>query len=351
MRHTTLVSGAAVTAVLAMSGSASASVLVGEPTMAGPISTQCVPACIVGNASAPAGGGLEAAPFSGVLVHWRVRARSSTMTAKQVTLRTLTRNGGMVTLRGTGPTLTTTADNNFTVLESAARLPIAKADLIAVDGTAGWAVGGRNSEVAGAASYVVVAEPRPDGATVATLPASPGSWMNINADLESDVDGDGYGDETQDSCPTDKSTQGTCPVIAPSTPVQVPVAVPVTVQPRPTLAGAKTTLAKDGKSISVSFTCPATRTSACGGAVGAQTSGQVTVPKTKRRAQLVLGSAGYSAQPGRTATAKIKLNGTARALFSPGRSVKVSLSLRPADGPVSSATKTLKRAKAKKKKR
>jgi hypothetical protein len=35
--------------------------------------------------------------------------------------------------------------------------------------------------------------------------------LNIEASLEPDADRDGFGDETQDQCPTDAATQGTCP--------------------------------------------------------------------------------------------------------------------------------------------
>jgi hypothetical protein len=33
----------------------------------------------------------------------------------------------------------------------------------------------------------------------------------VNADVEPDADRDGFGDETQDQCPTNASTQGSCP--------------------------------------------------------------------------------------------------------------------------------------------
>jgi hypothetical protein len=39
---------------------------------------------------------------------------------------------------------------------------------------------------------------------------SAGARLNVAAVLEADADGDGYGDETQDRCPSDRSTQGPC---------------------------------------------------------------------------------------------------------------------------------------------
>jgi len=42
-----------------------------------------------------------------------------------------------------------------------------------------------------------------------------GFQMSVSAILEADADNDGFGDESQDQCPTDASTQGACPSIAP----------------------------------------------------------------------------------------------------------------------------------------
>lgn len=38
-----------------------------------------------------------------------------------------------------------------------------------------------------------------------------GLKLNVSAQLEADADGDGFGDESQDLCPTNAATQGTCP--------------------------------------------------------------------------------------------------------------------------------------------
>jgi hypothetical protein len=42
----------------------------------------------------------------------------------------------------------------------------------------------------------------------------PGTLVNVAAVLEADADGDGFGDETQDQCPTNATTQGSCPATA-----------------------------------------------------------------------------------------------------------------------------------------
>jgi hypothetical protein len=55
-------------------------------------------------------------------------------------------------------------------------------------------------------------DPEPADGSTQTLPSMlPNIRTNISAVVELDADGDGFGDETQDRCPTDASTQGTCP--------------------------------------------------------------------------------------------------------------------------------------------
>jgi hypothetical protein len=46
----------------------------------------------------------------------------------------------------------------------------------------------------------------------------------VAATVELDSDHDGFGDETQDQCPTDATTQGSCPAAATPTPTQMPTA-------------------------------------------------------------------------------------------------------------------------------
>jgi hypothetical protein len=54
----------------------------------------------------------------------------------------------------------------------------------------------------------------PSVGTTASFFDSPYS-TNLSAVLEADADQDGFGDTTQDKCPTDPATQGTCPVKPP----------------------------------------------------------------------------------------------------------------------------------------
>jgi hypothetical protein len=51
----------------------------------------------------------------------------------------------------------------------------------------------------------------PPGTTV-TYQFDAGDQIDLSTVLEADADHDGFGDETQDKCPSNASTQGTCPV-------------------------------------------------------------------------------------------------------------------------------------------
>jgi hypothetical protein len=59
-------------------------------------------------------------------------------------------------------------------------------------------------------------DPAPNSTT--TFPNSSQRAVDLSAVVEADADGDGYGDTSQDLCPTDASTQGTCPIIGPPLP-------------------------------------------------------------------------------------------------------------------------------------
>jgi hypothetical protein len=67
---------------------------------------------------------------------------------------------------------------------------------------------------------VVAAPPSdaPIGGPPETYTPIPSYRLNVAAVVEADADGDGFGDDSQDLCPTDASTQGTCPdTVAPET--------------------------------------------------------------------------------------------------------------------------------------
>jgi hypothetical protein len=73
--------------------------------------------------------------------------------------------------------------------------------------------------VTGSAYSIFFSPTLADGGTPRAFSSvGPNLELLVNADIEADADADGYGDETQDACPTDATTQGSCPdKVAPDT--------------------------------------------------------------------------------------------------------------------------------------
>jgi hypothetical protein len=303
---------------------AQASVLLGEPQPFGTGSpttgcTSCQFMILTPPTASPSV--VTRAPFSGVITRWRIRA---SLTWTLTTMRpVLGNNQAQVLRKGSAITLPGTVSDG----QADTRTPIAEFDYIGAQTSTGASasIDGKSPAAGASSGFLGPALAAGSSATVTSV----ANRYDINADLEPDADTDGFGDETQDQCPTDRTTQGPCPVVAP-----VPVRVSV-----PTLLHAKAKLAKNAKSISVTFRCPADRTSACAGVVRAQT-------KTA-----VLGSGGFSGRPGSSLRARIRLGRAARALFRNGRRRSVRLIVEPSDGPASTRRVTLRKPKAKKKHR
>jgi hypothetical protein len=153
-----------------------------------------------------ASGGLLA-PSDGVVVRWRIKVGNQ---AGPVALR-ITRPGNSETRTGvaTGATRNP-GPNQVSVFD--ARLPIGAGDALGID----------HSEITSFASTAGAVGAFWDPPLANGGAESTGSLENlellVNADIEPDADRDGYGDETQDQCPTDASTHGTCPITPPPDP-------------------------------------------------------------------------------------------------------------------------------------
>jgi len=147
----------------------------------------------------PAG---SAAPSDGVVVRWSIRSGT---TPAPTALRLLHRVGP-TTFTGAGTSaIETPAENAISTF--ATRLPVKAGDVLGLDTTKVWGVGGGGLNTSQRPSPLV------DGATE-TATASANIDLTLNADVEPDADGDGFGDETQDGCATDATTQGPCPDLA-----------------------------------------------------------------------------------------------------------------------------------------
>lgn len=329
---------------------ASASVLLGEPTLtAGGFTNSCLNNCVVGHDAPPTTGGLSQAPFDGVLVHWEAVLASTPGTSVQLRTYSLT-SASQVTLRTTGSSIALAPNSAVASRGASTRTPIARGDSFGVISDGNFTMRGLNTSVAGArmrGGPTSAASP-PDG-SIESASGLSGVWLNLNADLESDVDRDGFGDESQDGCPTSAATQGPCPAAA-ATPAPVTqVIAPADAQVSTRQATAA--LDRRGRAISVRMTCPAARTRPCRGVVRALTAKAVRLRGARRKAQVVLGSGGYSGAAGRAMTARVALGATSRSLFVPGRKLGVQLQIAPVDGPVATKRVNLRKAKAKKRKR
>lgn len=160
------------------------------------------------------------APVDGVITKFRIRAYVN-VEAQQVTFRVadITRDAGddstaLATVGGDGPTVTLAANEGALeapIQEFAGRLPVKKGQHLAID--AGKYVQATVNDSGDKFSYVY-APPLVTGSGARGSTAPTGELL-VAATIEPDADGDGFGDETQDQCPSQKTTQGACDVTAP----------------------------------------------------------------------------------------------------------------------------------------
>jgi hypothetical protein len=160
------------------------------------------------------------APVSGVITKFRIRAFGEGGEAATVTFRLAdisrpdpqNQNTAVATLVAEGPTVTIPASNALEtpILEFAARVPVKQGNHLALDGTNVWATVNNSGDKF---SYVfkppLVAGQGPRGSVDAT------GELLVAAVIEPDADSDGFGDETQDGCPSQGTTQGTCDTAGP----------------------------------------------------------------------------------------------------------------------------------------
>lgn len=162
------------------------------------------------------------APVGGVITKFRIRAQAEPDVPATVTFRLAdisrpdpqNANSALATLVAEGPTVTIPGVPDTAlatpILEFPARVPVKQGNHLALDGTNVQATINDSGQKF---SYVfkppLVAGQGPRGSTDVT------GELLVQADIEPDADGDGFGDETQDSCPSQPTTQGACDNTAP----------------------------------------------------------------------------------------------------------------------------------------
>jgi hypothetical protein len=157
--------------------------------------------CTLVNLAAP--GLTFAAPFTGVLVRWRIQTAGATADWRLRTVRGPVVNTWIATGTGAFESVVPGAERSF-----ATRLKIQAGDLIGIDGPPS---GTAPLTTASGGNFSSFHPPLLEGAAPQAPDTNGAGFIGkFNADLEADADGDGFGDETQDLCPVDARTQAPC---------------------------------------------------------------------------------------------------------------------------------------------
>jgi hypothetical protein len=196
----------------------------GDPLNNEPSEVKCLvlgPCTIVGytSPSPPEGNpNSEGAPFDGVITKFRYFAYSyeepGQITFGVATIAQQDPDNALATAAGTGPTVTLPAigEDEPSIGEVGARVPVKKGQHLAVSITKSIAI---IYNPDGCKYSYVFAPPLIEGAGQRGS-TEPACRLTVAARIEPDADGDGFGDETQDQCPTQKSTQGPCDTTSPT---------------------------------------------------------------------------------------------------------------------------------------
>jgi len=217
MRKTKLLIRMAIVVGLALAapGSASGAVTLGSTFTANVV---CPESGTMVQASAS--GNPYAAPRAGVITSWAHHAGANPPPLRFKVVRPL---GGIVfALVGESVLTRQTA---FVLNEFSTRIPVQKGDTIGLFlGGSGYTyyncVG--STGLAADFFYYVIGEV-PDGESAYTGGKGPEYKIDVSARFEPDADNDGFGDETQDQCPTDAATIGTCQFRSPAPLIPPPI--------------------------------------------------------------------------------------------------------------------------------
>ena len=225
-RLTALALSAVAAALLLLPAAGQAATIFGSQLKNEPTETSCdsVGSCsIVARIhSAPPEGDpySRGAPVSGVITKFRTNAFADEE-AGQITFRvanltlpnSMDLENALATSAGIGPTVTIqpTESPEAPITEVSSHLPVTAGQQLAVDITK--SIGIIYNSNGDKRSYMF-APPLVEGA------GQRGSTevqneLQVQATIEPDADNDGFGDETQDQCPTQKTTQGACDTAPP----------------------------------------------------------------------------------------------------------------------------------------
>jgi hypothetical protein len=156
------------------------------------------------------------APIDGVITKFRIRAYALeepgqvTFRVADITLPDPNNNdSALATAAGTGPTITIQPEEEVLetpIREVGGRVPVKKGQHLGVDMTKSIAAVYNSN---GDKRSYVFAPPLVEGSGQRGSTEAANELL-VAGVIEPDADGDGFGDETQDQCPTQKTTQGPC---------------------------------------------------------------------------------------------------------------------------------------------
>jgi len=157
--------------------------------------------------SSPPGNPLPiTAPSGGVVTKWKVNAGNAGSASP--TLKVLRQTGAKTVqvIGESGPSTLGPGQNTFD-----ARITVQAGDRVGLSATGPFPIC-QTSETVAIGAFLSNGV----GSTNEFQEVPSGmARIPISAVIEPDADNDGYGDETQDKCPTNATTQGACPIIAP----------------------------------------------------------------------------------------------------------------------------------------
>jgi len=215
-RKTMITSAAALAALLLVPATGSAATNFGSRLLNDPTSADCqlllAPCSVVSfiQPSDPAGDPYSGgAPVSGVITKFRIRAYGNGAPAT-VAFRVgnLTPAGDLLSATGSaspiGASATVAAGPTGTtpIIDVPGRVPVTAGQHLAVDGSTNLVA---TYDSSGSKFSYVFSPPLAAGGSSAVT-----GELLVAASIEPDADKDGFGDETQDGCPSDGSTQGSC---------------------------------------------------------------------------------------------------------------------------------------------
>lgn len=306
-------------------------------------------------------------PSAGVITRWRMRggccSSPGTPAEQTLTLRSYTAGPNNLTPSYPYYTIVPTASGaTFEVpaggsaggnnpIDLPARMAVAANQYVGIQAGTKWgfAVYAGTPGVAGGIAEGSEVERAVNTSTANDAPIA------MNFDLEPDADGDGYGDETQDCTPADPATHEACaqppsspppsaPIgfipAPPGTPPPNKVAVPIITPQTPPIVRA------DG-AVYIKLKCPE-GVSGCGGFLLVEGTAGAKKAAVKRPQY---GKQRYKIDAGKSKSVAVKLSRAARKILKQRRKLVVRITIKPDSGAAKTTTRTLKLAKAKRKKR